>query len=880
MIEELASDIYFFEEGDPDNKKLLGGKGAGLAKMTQLGLPVPPGFTISTRECTRYYENNKRLSEELKRDVRKATKTLEKKTGRGFGDPKNPLLVSVRSGSAVSMPGMMDTVLNVGLNEKTLKGLIDQTGNPRFAYDAYRRFIQLFGKVVLHVKDEKFPKTFDEGKASAEELKEAAKRFKAVCQKETGEPFPEDPYEQLFRAVAAVFESWNSKRCIDYRREFKIGPDVANGTAVNIVTMVFGNMGNDSGTGVVFTRDPGTGVKTLYGEYLLNAQGEDVVAGIRTPSPIHEMEKEIPKTYKELLDLTDKLEKNYKYPQDVEFTIERGKLYLLQTRNAKMNAVAQVKTVVDMTNEKLIMKKDALLKVTPETLEQMLHKRIDPSVKAEPKTKGIGASPGAASGIVIFDADTAEKRGRSGEKVIMVREETKPEDVHGFFASQGILTSRGGKTSHAAVVARGIGKPCVVGAADLRIDVNKRQFTVNNTTVKEGDSITLDGTSGEVFLGNIPTVDPEPTPEMAELLKWADENRRLGVRANADTPENARLSRSLGAQGIGLCRTERMFNATNRLPIVVSMILADSEEERRKYLDQLTPMMKQDFKEILTAMEGYPVTIRLLDAPLHEFLPNIEQLIEEVRDLKESKASKARIAERERVLNKARELAEVNPMLGHRGVRVGVTYPEIYGSQVRAICEAAADLTKNGVNAKPQIMIPQVALKEELLQIRDLVNQMQGEVEKERKVKLNIKFGTMIEVVRACVTADEIAEVAEFFSFGTNDLTQATFSFSREDAENKFLPLYEAKGIIKQNPFQTIDKSGVAELMKIAVTKGRSVRKDLEVGICGEHGGDPASIEICNNIGLTYVSCSSYRIPIARLAAAQSNLKTARQITP
>lgn len=880
MIEELASDVYFFEEGDPDNKKLLGGKGAGLAKMTQLGLPVPPGFTISTRECTRYYENNKRLSENLKRDVRKAMGILEKKTGHGFGDPKNPLLVSVRSGSAVSMPGMMDTVLNVGLNEKTLKGLIDQTGNSRFAYDVYRRFIQLFGKVVLHVKDEKFSKNFDEGKASAEELKETAKKFKAVCQKETGEPFPEDPYEQLFRAVAAVFESWNSKRCIDYRREFKIGSDVANGTAVNIVTMVFGNMGNDSGTGVVFTRDPGTGVKTLYGEYLLNAQGEDVVAGIRTPSPIHEMKKEIPKTYKELLDLTEKLEKNYKYPQDVEFTIERGKLYLLQTRNAKMNAVAQVKTVVDMTNEKLIMKKDALLKVTPETLEQMLHKRIDPSVKAEPKTKGIGASPGAASGIVIFDADTAEKRGRSGEKVIMVREETKPEDVHGFFASQGILTSRGGKTSHAAVVARGIGKPCVVGAADLRIDVNKRQFTVNNTTVKEGDSITLDGTSGEVYLGNIPTVDPEPTPEMAELLKWADENRRLGVRANVDTPENARLARSLGAQGIGLCRTERMFNATNRLPIVVSMILADNEEERRKYLDQLTPMMKQDFKEILTAMEGYPVTIRLLDAPLHEFLPNIEQLIEEVRELKESKASKAKIAERERVLNKARELAEVNPMLGHRGVRVGVTYPEIYGSQVRAICEAAADLTKNGVNAKPQIMIPQVALKEELLQIRDLVKQMQGEVEKERKVKLNIKFGTMIEVVRACVTADEIAEVAEFFSFGTNDLTQATFSFSREDAENKFLPLYEAKGIIKQNPFQTIDKRGVAELMKIAVTKGRSVRKDLEVGICGEHGGDPASIEICNNIGLTYVSCSSYRIPIARLAAAQSNLKTAKQITP
>ncbi|MFQ6134519.1 MAG: pyruvate, phosphate dikinase, partial [Nitrososphaerales archaeon] len=776
------------------------------------------------------------------------------------------------------MPGMMDTVLNVGLNDKTVQGLIEQTGDPRFAYDAYRRFIQLFGKVVLRVKDEKFPKIFDEKVATAEELKGAVKKFKEICQNETGKPFPDDPYDQLNRAVAAVFESWNTKRCVDYRREFKIGPEVADGTAVNVVTMVFGNMGGDSGTGVVFTRDPGAGVKTLYGEYLLNAQGEDVVAGIRTPSPVQEMEKELPETHRELLDLTEKLEKHYKYPQDVEFTIEKGKLYLLQTRNAKMNAVARVRVMVDMAKERLITKKEALMKVTPDTLEQMLHRRIDPSVQVESKAKGLGASPGAASGMAIFDADTAEEKGRAGEKVILVREETKPEDVHGFFASQGILTSRGGKTSHAAVVARGIGKPCVAGAAQIKIDMANRQFTVGSDVVKEGDYITIDGTTGEVFLGEVPTVEPEPTPEMSDILKWADEVRRLGVRANADTPENARVARSLGAEGIGLCRTERMFNAVDRLPIMVSMILADSEDERRSFLDKLTPVQKQDFKEILTAMEGYPVTIRLLDAPLHEFLPNIEGLHEEIRKLKDSGAPDSEIRLKEKVLSKARALAEVNPMLGHRGVRVGITHPEIYESQIRAICEAAAELVKEGVKARPQIMIPQLALKQELANILDLVKKVQGEVEEEKSVKLDIKFGTMIEVVRACVTADEIAEIAEFFSFGTNDLTQATFSFSREDAENKFLPLYEEKGIINQNPFQTIDKNGVAELMEIGVTKGRSTRKDLEIGICGEHGGDPASIETCHNIGLTYVSCSPYRIPIARLAAAQSNLKTAEKI--
>ena len=879
MIQDITSDITFFEDGDSNDKKLLGGKGACLVKMTQLCLPVPAGFIVTTKECERYYSSVKRsLSDSVLQDIRTAMNILEKKTNRVFGDPTNPLLVSVRSGSAVSMPGMMDTVLNVGLNSDTVKGLIKQTGNSRFAYDAYRRFIQLFGKVVLHVKDEKFPKTFDEKTASAQELEEASRLYKEVCEKETGRPFPEDPYQQLNSAIAAVFESWNSKRCIDYRREFKIGPEIANGTAVNIVTMVFGNMGNDSGTGVVFTRDPGTGEKTLYGDYLLNAQGEDVVAGIRTPSPVHELENEMPEAYKELVHLSEKLEKYYKFPQDVEFTIEKGKLYILQTRDAKMNALAKVKVVVDMVKENIIKKEDALKRIAPETLEQILHKRIDPTAKVESITKGIGASPGAASGRVVFDADTAETRGRNGEKIIMVREETKPEDVHGFFASQGILTSRGGKTSHAAVVARGIGKACVVGASEIRIDMVNNQFVVNNKIINEGYYITLDGTTGEVFLGEIQTVEPEPTVEMAELLTFADQIRRLGVRANADTPENARLARSLGAEGIGLCRTERMFNATDRLPTMVSMILAETDDSRRNLLKNLTEMQKQDFKEILTAMEGYPVTIRLLDAPLHEFLPNTDELSEEVRKLKESNTPQSRISEKELVLRKARDLAEVNPMLGHRGVRVGITYPEIYESQIRAICEASAELLKEKIDVKPQVMIPQLALKQELVYIMKIAATVQSQVEKETDVKLNIKYGTMLEVVRACVTADEIAELAEFFSFGTNDLTQAVFSFSREDAENKFLPIYEEKGILKQNPFQTIDRSGVAEIMRIGVNKGRKTRNDIEIGICGEHGGDPSSIEICNDLGLTYVSCSSYRIPIARLASAQSQMKTNSQL--
>ncbi|MFC1753684.1 pyruvate, phosphate dikinase, partial [Thermoproteota archaeon] len=728
MNNKINSDIFSYEEGDSKNKKLLGGKGAGLSNMTQLGLPVPSGFVISTRECNKYYSNNKILSDEIIQDIYLAMNDLERKTGKGFGDPKNPLLVSVRSGSAVSMPGMMDTVLNVGLNDETVQGLIDQTGEPKFAYDAYRRFIQLFGKVVLKVNDDKFPQIINTNENTVDDLKKMVIKFKEICKRETGEEFPSDPYLQLNRTISSVFESWETKRCIDYRREFNIGPKIADGTAVNVVTMVFGNMGNTSGTGVVFTRDPGSGEKLLYGEYLLNAQGEDVVAGIRTPSPIVEMEKQLPQAYNELLGLTEKLEKHYKYPQDIEFTIEKGKLYLLQTRNAKMNSVATVRVMVEMAKEGLITKNDALLVVTPNIIEQMLHRSIDPSTHVESKARGLGASPGASSGMAIFDADTAEEKGKAGEKVILVREETKPEDVHGFFASQGILTSRGGKTSHAAVVARGIGKPCVSGAAQIKIDVSKRQFSIGDELVKEGEYITIDGTSGEVFLGEVPTVDPKPTPEMEEILEWADGVRKLGVQANADTPENARFAREKGAEGIGLCRTERMFNATNRLPIMVSMILADSYEERKIYLDKLTPMMKQDFYEIFEAMENYPVTVRLLDVPLHEFLPNIEELNDEVRGLMKSGASESEISAKNRVLNKARELAEVNPMLGHRGVRVGISFPEIYEAQIIAICEATADLIKKGVNAKPKIMVPQIALIQELKIIYDLVNRVKSEV--------------------------------------------------------------------------------------------------------------------------------------------------------
>jgi pyruvate,orthophosphate dikinase len=875
--------LYFYDEADASNKKLLGGKGAGLATMTQLGLPVPPGFVITTEVCREYYRLGQRLPEGLMEDVREAMRELERRTGKRFGDPENPLLVSVRSGAAISMPGMMDTILNIGLNDEVVEGLARLTSNERFAYDAYRRLIQMFGKTVMGVPDRVFDEVFEEAKReagvkydselSAEDLKQVVERFKAKVLETVGRPFPQDPLKQLEMAIEAVFRSWMGKRAVDYRREFNITPDIADGTAVNVVTMVFGNMGDDSATGVLFTRDPATGERKLYGEYLINAQGEDVVAGIRTPKPIAELANEMPEVYWQLEEIARRMEKFYQEVQDMEFTVERGKLYMLQTRNGKMTPQALVKTSVDMVAEGIITKERALMRVDPAMLEKLLHPRVDPKAQAQRVATGIAASPGAAAGKVVFDADTAERRGRQGENVILVREETKPEDIHGFFAAKGVLTSRGGATSHAAVVARGIGKPCVVGCSAIRIDEAQRLFTVGDLVVREGDMITIDGTEGAVYVGEVPTLEPELTPELETLLKWADEFRRLGVRANADTPEMATVARRFGAEGIGLCRTERMFNAVDRLPIVVRMIMADTEEERREALNQLLPLQREDFKEILRVMEGLPVTIRLLDPPLHEFLPGIDRLLEEIYHLERKGASQGEIEEKRRVLERARQLAEVNPMLGHRGVRVGISHPEIYEMQVRAICEATAELLKEGVRAEPQIMIPQVAMAEELRQVRELVERVKAEVERERGVSLPIKFGTMMEVVRACLTAGRVARVAEFFSYGTNDLTQGTFSFSREDAENKFLPLYIEKGVVKHNPFQTLDTEGVGRLVKLATEEGKAANPDLEVGICGEHGGDPASIEFFHWAGLDYVSASPYRIPVARLAAARAAIK-------
>ncbi|MEM3738203.1 MAG: putative PEP-binding protein, partial [Thermoplasmata archaeon] len=746
-----------------------------------------------------------------------------------------------------------------------------------------------------------------------EDLKQLCEEFKAITKREKGD-FPTDPYAQLFTAVKAVFESWNGKRCVDYRREFKITPDMANGTAANVQTMVFGNMGNDSATGVAFTRDPATGENVFYGEYLVNAQGEDVVAGIRTPKPIAELKEEMPTVYQQLLEVRAKLEKHFKEVQDLEFTIEKGKLYMLQTRNGKMNAAARVKTAVDFVKEGVITKEEALLRINPSELDQLMHRRVDPKYTGKPIAVGIPASPGAASGSVIFDADEAERRGRLGWKVILLREETKPEDIHGFFAAQGILTSKGGKTSHAAVVARGMGKPCVTGCEDIKIDSRARVATVGNIKISEGDIVTIDGTSGRVWLGDVPKIEPEISEEFKTILAWADEIRKLGVRANANTPKEAALAISFGAEGIGLCRTERMFNETNRLPIVQEMILAETYEERKKCLDKLLPFQKQDFIEIFKVMKEKPVTIRLLDPPLHEFLPSQEELMTEIERLKNfrkiveamhelpetiklmdpklhmylepvekvsaelMKLGEQRVDEdllrlKENVLRKVKNLAEVNPMLGHRGVRVGITYPEIYEMQIRAILEAVAELLKQGNQVNAEIMVPQVCTAQELKWVHDILKKVHREVEEKYGIKVPYKFGTMIEVVRACMRAGKLSEYAEFFSFGTNDLTQATFSFSREDAENKFLPLYNEKKILQDNPFEILDVKGVGRLMMITIEWGRKTRPDLKVGICGEHGGEPRSIEFCHSIGVDYVSCSPYRIPIARVAAAQAAIK-------
>lgn len=928
---ETKKRVYSFEDGDGKNKRLLGGKGANLCDMTQIGLPVPPGFVVTTEACLDYLEQKeKRLQPELVEETRVAMADLEKKTGKGFGEPDNPLLVSVRSGAAISMPGMMDTILNLGLNDETVVGLHRLTNNERFVYDAYRRLIQLFGSVSLGMKDDDFHFIFnrikdkykakDDARLGAKALRETCSEFLALVEKKTGRPFPQDPYVQLEMAIEAVFRSWMGKRAVDYRREFKITPDMANGTAVNICTMVFGNMGNDSATGVAFTRDPATGENRLFGEYMINAQGEDVVAGIRTPKPIRQLRKEMPRVYRELETLRHSLEDHYCEVQDFEFTIEKKKLYCLQTRNAKMNASAFIKTSIDMVNEGILSEEEAILRIQPDMLAQLLYPHLDPDAKVDVLATGLPASPGAASGKMVFDADRAESRAKLGEKVILVREETKPDDIHGFFAAQGILTSRGGKTSHAAVVARSMGRPCVSGCEAIVINDKAREAIISGVTLREGDIITIDGSTGSVYQGRVPTIEPEFVEDLLVLLEWADDIGELEIMANADTPESVTKARKYGAMGIGLCRTERMFNQPERLPVVQEMILADKTDEREAALDRLLPFQREDFKEIFQIMDGFPVTIRLLDPPIHEFLPSAEELVEEIdhlrelrqtvegmgdlpdtlkmldpklherystnlemitqglEELKNKHLAKPLIESKENMLKKVRTLAETNPMLGHRGVRLGITYPEIYAMQIRAILEAAAEHIRDGGNIAPEIMVPQVCTLEELKWVHGYVARIHKAVEKKFKIKVPYKFGTMVEVVRACMRAGRLAELAEFISFGTNDLTQATFSFSREDAENKFLPLYKERGILQHNPFEVLDIKGVGRLMMITIEWARKTRKDMKVGICGEQGGHPDAIRFCHHIDVSYVSCSPPRVPIARLAAAHAKLKEAEYV--
>jgi pyruvate, orthophosphate dikinase len=871
--------VYAFEEADSKNRMLLGGKGAGLSEMTRLKLPVPPGFTITTEVCNNYYGNGKKLPKDVMPLVMKNIAKMEKKTGKKWNSTKNPLLVSVRSGAAISMPGMMDTILNLGLNEKTVEGFAEQTKNPRFSWDSYRRFIQLFGKVVFGVNDEKFDHVLDSAKSkqgvtddsklNVESLKKIVSEYKKICENHTKRKFPDTPNEQLGLAIEAVFKSWMGERAVVYREKNGITKDIANGTAVNVVTMVFGNMGDDSATGVVFTRNGHNGKREIEGEYLINAQGEDVVAGVRTGKNVDLLKKEMPKSHRELSLACAKLEKHFREPQDIEFTIEQGKFYLLQTRTAKMSAGALVKTSVDMVKEKLIDKNKALTRIPAQQLEALLHRTMDESKIKEHKklAKGIAASPGAASGIAIFDVKKAIELGEAGKKVILVRKETKPEDVPAFFSAEGILTSLGGKSSHAAIVSRGMGKPCIVGCAELKIDYENNTCYANGITVKEGETVTIDGSTGTVLMGAVPTVEPKVTKDFQTILSWAQNTKQLGIRANADTPDAAKLARQYGAQGIGLCRTERMFNETDRIGLFVEMIMAQTPEERNQILKKLQALQKSDFIGILKVMEGYKVTIRLLDPPLHEFLPNPEELKEKMN--KENDKSE----KTQRVLDRARELAEINPMMGHRGVRVAITYPEIYRMQITAVFEAAEELSKKKVNAKPQIMIPQVGSLAELNYIKSIYDEVKKQMEKKYKKKFKINFGTMLEVVRACLTSDELVNTAEFFSFGTNDLTQAVFSFSREDAEGKFLPEYMEKELLEISPFQSIDVNGVGHLMRIGIKQGRDIKKDLEIGICGEHGGDPNSIKFCHSADVSYVSASPHRIPIAIVAAAQATIE-------
>jgi len=879
--------VYFFDEGNKDMKKLLGGKGANLAEMTRMGLPVPPGFTITAEACIEYTKNNKQFLASIQGQIQENLHKLEKKSGKIFGDANNPLLVSVRSGAAISMPGMMDTILNLGLNDETIKGIIKKTGDERFAYDSYRRFIQMFGNVVMGIKSELFEQILEEVKEkekveidseiSVGGLQEIVKKYKELVLKETGKPFPEDPQKQLEMAIEAVFKSWNNKRAITYRRVNKIPDDL--GTAVNVQEMVFGNMGYDSGTGVGFTRNPSTGEKENYGEYLLNAQGEDVVAGVRTPKPLEELKNDLPEVYQELIKTVNLLEKNYKDVQDYEFTIEKGKLFILQTRDGKRTAQAALKIAVDMVREGIIDKETAVKRIDPMQLNQLLHRRIDPKAEIEPIAKGLPASPGAASGKVIFSADEAEEMGKKGEAVILVRPETTPDDIHGMVEAKGALTSRGGMTSHAAVVARGMGKPCVAGCSEIIINLEKEIFKVNNKIFKKGDYITIDGGSGNVYEGIVPMIEPEMSEEFTLFLSWADEIRKLGVYANADTPEDAQKARDLGAEGIGLCRTEHMFMAPERLPVMQAMIMADHKEARQIELDKLLPMQKSDFIGILKAMQGLPVIIRLLDPPLHEFLPNFEDTLVKITTLRIKKDNQAELEKQEKILERIKMLQEMNPMLGLRGCRLGLLYPEIYEMQARAILEASVELTKQGIKVKPEIMIPLVGHINELQPIYNRIKQLAEEIFTREKIDLEYKIGTMIELPRAALTADEIAQLAEFFSFGTNDLTQTTFGISRDDAEGKFLLKYVEDGILKENPFEVIDIDGVGQLVEMGVKLGRKTNPNLEIGICGEHGGEPNSVEFCHRAGLNYVSCSPFRVPIARLSAAQAVLKEKQKIS-
>lgn len=903
--------VYLFHEVDQAEKAmggdwekvrgLLGGKGANLAEMTRIGLPVPPGFTVTTEACNAYLAAGEKFPPGMWEQELAALAEVEKQTGKKFGDPKNPLLVSCRSGAKFSMPGMMDTVLNIGLNDETAKGLVELTNDERFVYDAYRRLVQMFGSVVLGIDDEAFEEPLDEYKKekgyksdtemTADDWKAVTEKFKEIVKREKGFDFPQDPFEQLRLATEAVFKSWNGKRAIDYRNAAGISHDL--GTAVNIVTMVFGNM-EKSGTGVAFTRDPSTGEKKVWGEYLMNAQGEDVVAGIRNAEPIENMAKELPEAYQQFMEVCEKLEQHYREMQDVEFTIERGKLWMLQTRDGKRTAKAAVKIAVDMANEGLISREEAVLRIKPEQVDTLLHPQFmfEAKQKAIEEGKlfatGVNASPGAAVGRAYFDADTAERKAKEeGQDVIMVRPFTKPDDVHGMLASKGILTSEGGATSHAAVVARQFGIPCVVGASSVKIDMENRQMTAGGVTVKEGEYISVDGTTGEVFLGQIDSVAPtlEEQTELMTLLDWADElaatpnvrkapegwpTRGLMVWANADYPEDARRARSYGAKGIGLCRTEHMFFEPERLPIVQRMILSKTSEERTAALNELLPFQRSDFEGLFEAMTGLPVIIRLIDPPLHEFMPDEESLLEEVI---ENRVKGVEDPAKEELLKNIQSMHESNPMMGLRGIRLSIVMPEIVEMQVRAIFEAAANVKIKGFEPKPEVMIPLTGHVNELKVIQPKLERIAKQVMEEKGVEFTYKFGTMIEIPRAGLTADQIAEEAEFFSFGTNDLTQFTFGYSRDDAERNFLVTYVEQGILPKNPFQTIDRDGVGQLMKIAVDKGRSTRADLECGICGEHGGDPESIEWCHLIGLNYVSCSPFRVPIARLAAAHAALK-------